>query len=206
MKLIKCPIGIQTFEKIRKENYIYVDKTKFVYDLATRSQYYYLSRPRRFEKSLLLSTLEAFFKGRKELFKGLYAYGQEWDWVEYPVFHLALNGQNYSSVTNFDDTLNYYITEWAKAYNIPVDESIKTMEVRFANCIRRASENMGRPVVIFRQKEIQSLLNSNSTEPPKKPWRRFVKRVMQSPSRKTARKSSLSAQPSATRNATSTHG
>jgi len=160
MKLHKYPIGIQTFEKIRKENYVYVDKTKYVYDLANNGQYYFLSRPRRFGKSLLLSTLEAFFRGRKELFKGLFIYDQEWDWVEYPVFHLALNGQDYNSVENLDDTLKYYISEWEKAYNIPINPTISTVEVRFANCIRRASEIMGRPVVILIDEYDQPLLHN----------------------------------------------
>ena len=160
MKPLKYPIGIQTFEKIRTENYVYVDKTRFVYDLVSRGQYYFLSRPRRFGKSLLLSTLDAFFRGRKDLFEGLYIYDQEVDWAEHPVFHLALNGQDYSSVESIDDTLNYFISEWEKEYNVAVDPSISTVEVRFANCIRRAAENMGRRVVILIDEYDQPLLQN----------------------------------------------
>jgi len=160
MKLLKYPIGIQTFANIINDGYIYVDKTEYVWKLVSQGKYYFLSRPRRFGKSLLLSTLDAFFRGRKELFKGLYIYSQEWDWVEYPVFHLALNGQDYNSVKSLDDTLNYYISEWEKAYSIPFDPTISTIEVRFANCIRRASEIMGRPVVILIDEYDQPLLHN----------------------------------------------
>jgi hypothetical protein len=81
----KLPIGIQTFEEIRTENYLYVDKTEYIYRIATRGKVYFLSRPRRFGKSLTLSTLDALFKGRKELFEGLYVY-DKWDWnKKYPI-------------------------------------------------------------------------------------------------------------------------
>ena len=82
------PIGIQNFEKIRKDGYIYVDKTALIHRLATTGTYYFLSRPRRFGKSLLVSTMEAYFNGKKELFKGLAIEELEKDWIEYPVFHL----------------------------------------------------------------------------------------------------------------------
>ena len=87
--LRKLPIGIQSFEKLRMEGFLYVDKTAFVYQLAESGLPYFLSRPRRFGKSLLLSTLEAYFQGKKELFEGL-AIGQlEKDWIEYPVLHMV---------------------------------------------------------------------------------------------------------------------
>ena len=82
------PIGIQTFEKIRQGGYCYVDKTALVYQLAQSGQYIFLSRPRRFGKSLLLSTLEAYFQGKKELFEGLAMEKLEQDWTKYPVLHL----------------------------------------------------------------------------------------------------------------------
>ena len=160
MALIKYPIGIQTFEKIRRGNYLYVDKTMYVYNLVSRGQYYFLSRPRRFGKSLLLSTIEAFFRGCKELFEGLYIYGCEWDWKEYPVLHMALNGQDYRSVSSLDDTLNFIISEWEKEYGIQSDSSITTPEVRFANCIRRVSEANGRQVVILVDEYDQPLLQN----------------------------------------------
>ena len=87
------PIGIQNFEKIRKDGYFYIDKTALIYKLVKTGSYYFLSRPRRFGKSLLLSTLEAYFKGRKELFEGLAMESLEKDWIEYPVSHLDLNAK-----------------------------------------------------------------------------------------------------------------
>ena len=92
---IKYPIGIQTFSEIITENYLYVDKTALIYDLVKRSKYLFLSRPRRFGKSLLMSTLEAYFKGRKELFKGLAIEQLEKDWTEYPVFRFDLSPAYY---------------------------------------------------------------------------------------------------------------
>ena len=91
------PIGIQNFEKIRKEGYLYIDKTELVYRLAKTGSYYFLSRPRRFGKSLLISTLEAYFQGKKELFEGLAMERLEKDWVKYPILHLDLNISQYSS-------------------------------------------------------------------------------------------------------------
>ena len=91
----KLPIGIQTFEDIRRDNYLYVDKTAFVWQLANQGKPYFLARPRRFGKSLLLSTFEAYFKGQKDLFKGLAIDRMETDWRVYPVFHLDLNAEKY---------------------------------------------------------------------------------------------------------------
>lgn len=160
MEQLKYPIGIQTFADIINGGYKYVDKTCYIWRMVSRGKFYFLSRPRRFGKSLLLSTIDAFFRGRRELFDGLYIAEQEWDWAEYPVFHLALNGQDYSSVKRLDDTLGFYIGEWEKAYNIPVDPSIATIEVRFANCIRRVSEAAGRQVVILVDEYDQPLLHN----------------------------------------------
>ena len=91
------PVGIQSFEKIREGGYCYIDKTSLIYSLVKSGQYYFLSRPRRFGKSLLISTLEAYFLGRKELFKGLAMEGLEKDWTVHPVLHLDLNTQRYDT-------------------------------------------------------------------------------------------------------------
>lgn len=160
MEIIKYPIGIQTFADIINGGYKYVDKTQYVWQLVSRGKYYFLSRPRRFGKSLLVSTFEAFFKGKKDLFKGLYIADKEWDWCEYPVFHLALNGQDYKSVESLDETLNYFLSEWEKTYDIARNESFKSVSIRFANCIRRAYENTGRPVVILIDEYDQPLLQN----------------------------------------------
>ena len=85
------PIGIQNFEDLRRNGYVYVDKTSHIYHLTSTGKYFFLSRPRRFGKSLLVSTMEAYFSGRKDLFKGLAMEQLEKDWIEYPVLHLDLN-------------------------------------------------------------------------------------------------------------------
>ena len=92
MEPLKYPIGIQTFEKIRRENYIYVDKTEYIYNLVSQNAYYFLSRPRRFGKSMLLSTIEALFKGKRDLFKGLAIDSMKWAWEQHEVLHLDFNG------------------------------------------------------------------------------------------------------------------
>ena len=100
------PIGIQNFEDLRRNEFVYVDKTRHIYRLTSTGKYYFLSRPRRFGKSLLVSTMEAYFKGKKELFNGLAMEELEKDWVEYPVLHLDLNGSKYLNAGDLDDVLN----------------------------------------------------------------------------------------------------
>ena len=94
--MMKYPIGVQSFEQIREDGYIYVDKTGLLYDLVTKGKIYFLSRPRRFGKSLLISTLKNYFLGRRELFNGLAIAGLEKEWLEYPVFHIDFNGSNFT--------------------------------------------------------------------------------------------------------------
>lgn len=98
---MKYPIGIQDFEDLRRNGYKYVDKTNFVYKLADEGKYYFLSRPRRFGKSLFLSTLEAYFQGKKELFEGLAIYDLETEWKKYPIFHIDLNTANFREKTAY---------------------------------------------------------------------------------------------------------
>ena len=93
---MKFPIGIQSFERIIQEGYVYVDKTDIIYDLTHNGSIYFLSRPRRFGKSLLVSTLENYYSGRKELFRGLAIEKMETEWNEYPVFHVDFNGSNFT--------------------------------------------------------------------------------------------------------------
>lgn len=105
------PIGIQSFEKLRKENYLYIDKTSFLYELVKSGSYYFLSRPRRFGKSLLLSTFEAYFQGKKELFHSLAVEKLEKDWIQYPILHLDLNTQKYDSPESLDNVLSMKLNE-----------------------------------------------------------------------------------------------
>ena len=108
----KMPIGIQSFEDIRRGGYIYVDKTALIYELVTRGKPYFLSRPRRFGKSLLISTLEAYFLGKKELFKGLAIEKLEQDWITYPVLHLDLNAEKYNSPEALIAILERHLFIW----------------------------------------------------------------------------------------------
>ena len=103
---MKYPIGMQSFDQIREEGFVYVDKTALVYDLVTTGKIYFLSRPRRFGKSLLLSTLENYFLGRKELFRGLAIDSLEKEWAEYPVFHLDFNAINFTQPHALDGTVS----------------------------------------------------------------------------------------------------
>ncbi|MBO8433564.1 MAG: AAA family ATPase, partial [Bacteroidetes bacterium] len=105
---MKFPVGVQTFEKIREDGYVYVDKTDLIYQLVTTGTIYFLSRPRRFGKSLLVSTLKNYFQGKKELFQGLAIEKLEKDWFEYPVFHIDFNTTNFLEPGNLEAKLNGY--------------------------------------------------------------------------------------------------
>ena len=145
--LRKLPIGIQTFAEIREENYLYVDKTAFVWRIANTGKPYFLSRPRRFGKSLLLSTFEAYFEGKKELFEGLAIADMEKEWKTYPVFHLDLNAEKYDSPQALVEILSRQLTQWELKYGKGEDE--ETLSGRFAGVIRRACEQSGRGVVVL---------------------------------------------------------
>ena len=103
--MLKLPIGLQSFASLRNDGFAYVDKTKLVYDLAQNGKYIFLSRPRRFGKSLLISTLKAYFQGKKELFEGLAISELEQTWESYPVLHLDLNVGIYNSVQGLQEAL-----------------------------------------------------------------------------------------------------
>lgn len=143
----KLPIGIQTFEDIRKNSYLYVDKTKHVWRIANIGKPYFLSRPRRFGKSLLLSTFEAYFAGKKELFKGLAIEQLEQEWKKYPVLHLDLNAEKYDSPQRLNDILSNQLTQWEIRYGKGEDEN--TLSTRFSGIIRRACEQAGCGVVVL---------------------------------------------------------
>ena len=144
---MKYPIGIQDFEKLRTNGYSYVDKSRFVYKLATEGEYYFLSRPRRFGKSLFLSTLEAYFQGKKELFEGLAIYDLETEWKKYPIFHIDLNTANFREKDSLYTVLNDYLTTWECKYG--TRESEATLALRFKGVIARAAEKEGCGVVIL---------------------------------------------------------
>ncbi len=141
------PIGIQSFEKIRESGCVYVDKTGFVYDLAHKGCYYFLSRPRRFGKSLLVSTLEAYFKGRKELFKGLAMESLEKDWTEHPVLHMDFSGKSYDSSDVLMKVLDDFLCKWEEEYG-SVNRS-DVPGIRIGNIVEAAYRKTGRRVVVL---------------------------------------------------------
>lgn len=144
---MKYPIGIQDFEDLQRNGYAYVDKTNFVYKLADEGKYYFLSRPRRFGKSLFLSTLEAYFQGKKELFEGLAIYDLETEWKKYPIFHIDLNTANFREKDSLYMVLNDYLTTWESKYGARETEA--TLALRFKGVIARAAEKEGCGVVIL---------------------------------------------------------
>ena len=143
----KLPIGIQSFEKIRTGGFTYIDKTDLIYRLASTNSPYFLSRPRRFGKSLLMSTLEAYFLGKKELFAGLAMETLETEWRKYPVLHLDLNAENYNSVESLERILNEHLCFWENKYG--ASESETSLSLRFKGVIRRANEQTGNRTVVL---------------------------------------------------------
>ncbi|MDE5877147.1 MAG: ATP-binding protein [Muribaculaceae bacterium] len=144
---VKYPLGIETFEKLRTEGYLYVDKTRFISQLISSGQYYFLSRPRRFGKSLFLSTLEAYFTGQRELFEGLDIAVVEKEWKKYPVLRLSLNGKKYVEAEHLVEHLNSYLEIWEATYCCSKRD--RSPEERFANVLRAAFEQTGERVVVL---------------------------------------------------------
>lgn len=144
---MKYPIGIQSFDQIREEGYVYVDKTALVYDLVSKGKVYFLSRPRRFGKSLLISTLKHYFLGHKELFQGLAIDKLEKEWNEYPVFHVDFNGDNFSGHNVLLQKINGYVGKWEQIYG--ADPLETTLGARFQGVIHRAHCQTGRRVVVL---------------------------------------------------------
>lgn len=141
------PIGIQTFANIREDDFAYVDKTTSVYKLATEGKCYFLSRPRRFGKSLLLSTLKSYFQGKKELFQGLAISKLEKEWKQYPVLHLDLNVKKYENKESLITILSRHLTSWETAYDI--SNSYDNVEDRFYNCIVNAAQQSSEGKVVI---------------------------------------------------------
>ena len=141
------PIGIQDFEDLRTRGCIYVDKTELIYRLATEGKPYFLSRPRRFGKSLLLSTMEAYFLGKKELFKGLAIEKLEKEWIEYPVLKISFGVNSYENNERLKSRLDSIVSENESHYNI--EKKSENPAERFANIIREVSEKFNQKVVIL---------------------------------------------------------
>ncbi len=144
---MKYPIGIQTFESIREEGDVYVDKTALIYQLANDCKYYSLSRPRRFGKSLLISTLKAYFSGQEDLFKGLAIEKLETKWEKYPVLHMDLTAGDYATEHTLTNKLNSILADWEAIYGSSPSENSPSS--RFAGIVERAYEKTGKRVVIL---------------------------------------------------------
>ena len=147
MSQLRYPVGMQTFSKIIEEGYVYVDKTSYIKTLLCHGQFIFLSRPRRFGKSLLLSTLEAYFEGRRDLFKGLAADTIDLDWTPRPVLHFDFNAENYSLENGLEMLLNGFLWRYEEKYGCNQKE--ESISQRFRNVIEAAYQNTGQQAVIL---------------------------------------------------------
>ena len=158
---MKYPIGIQDFEKIRQGGFVYVDKTALVYDLVSRGRIYFLSRPRRFGKSLLVSTLKYYFQGCKELFKGLAIDSLEREWKEYPVFHFSFGTSNYTKSGSLDEVIDKYLSKYEEEYNISSER--KDYGLRLQDILRASHKKSGRRAVVLIDEYDKPLLDVMNT-------------------------------------------
>lgn len=157
------PIGIQNFEKIRTEDFLYVDKTAEIYKLAKEGRYYFLSRPRRFGKSLLVSTMEAYFSGRKELFSGLAIEKLETEWKQHPVLHLDLSGVSYTDESVLERVLSDKLSKWETLYGAVNTSDI--LGLRFKEVIEAAYNKTGNQVAILIDEYDKPIIDNLGNEP-----------------------------------------
>ena len=157
------PIGIQNFEKIRTEDFLYVDKTAEIYKLAKEGRYYFLSRPRRFGKSLLVSTMEAYFSGRKELFSGLAIEKLETEWKQHPVLHLDLSGVSYTGEFVLERVLSDKLAKWETLYGAVNTSDI--LGLRFKEVIEAAYNKTGNQVAILIDEYDKPIIDNLGNEP-----------------------------------------
>ena len=169
----KLPIGIQTFDKLREEKFLYVDKTVMIYQIVSTSIPYFLSRPRRFGKSLLLSTFEAYFQGRKDLFQGLAIEKLETKWEQYPVLHLDLNARKYETAADLVAMLNQYLEKWELLYGS--EKKDRSPEERFAYIIEQACIQTGKQVVVLIDEYDKPLLQAILDESLLDEYRKILK-------------------------------
>ena len=161
---MKYPIGIQDFEKIIEGGYVYLDKTALVYDLVTDGKIYLLYRPRRFGKSLLVSTLKCYFEGKRELFKGLAIDKLEKDWKQYPVFHLSFGGQNFVESYALDKMLEEFVAMAERIYGR--EELAETLGSRFKAVLGKAHQKTGMRAVVLIDEYDKPLLDVMDMKSP----------------------------------------
>ena len=171
---MKFPIGIQQFEKLREEDWVYVDKTEHIFNLVQGGTCYFLSRPRRFGKSMLLSTLEAYFQGKKHLFKGLAIEQLETEWTEHAVLHLDLNAETYTAPEDLTNILDTYLREWEERYESTEKEN-PSLSQRFRSVIRAAKQNTGRNVVVLVDEYDKPMLQAIGNEELQTEFRNALK-------------------------------
>ena len=166
------PIGIQTFSEIINGNYLYVDKTRQVYDLATAGKYFFLARPRRFGKSLLVSTLNSLFSGKKELFKGLWI-EDKWDWSKkHPIIYIPFNILSYGE-EGLDKVLSICLDEQADTAEIVLNEA--SAPRKFSEFIRKSYQKTGKKVVVLIDEYDKSLIDYLDNDAQFEANRRFLK-------------------------------
>ena len=170
---MKYPIGIQQFEKLREEDWVYVDKTMHIYNLVQGGTCYFLSRPRRFGKSMLLSTLEAYFQGKKHLFKGLAIEQMETEWAEHAVLHIDLNAKPFQKIEDLYDLLNDQLTIYEKMYDSAAVD--KSPEGRLRQLIRAAKQKTGRNVVVLVDEYDKPMLQAIGNEELQTEFRNALK-------------------------------
>jgi len=159
----KLPLGIQTFSEIIEENYLYVDKTEEVYNLISSGKVFFLSRPRRFGKSLLVSTLDAIFSGKKELFNGLYIKEKsDWNWDTYPVIKLEFTKVEVQGPDDFRRYVGGAINDYAKQYNIKLEK--ESFEQRFGELVQKLSKQHNKVVFLVDEYDKPILTHITDTE------------------------------------------
>ncbi|WP_195630950.1 AAA family ATPase, partial [Bacteroides finegoldii] len=141
------PIGIQTFSEIREKNYLYIDKTEYVYRMTHFAKYVFLSRPRRFGKSLLTSTLHSYFSGRKDLFQGLAMERLEKEWIEYPVLHFDMSMAKHVDKGRLERLLDFMLSDYERTFGL--DPTAGDANLRLTRLIKCAYEKTGRQVVVL---------------------------------------------------------
>ena len=161
MKTRKLPIGIQSFEKIRSDSYVYVDKTALIYELAKEGCPYFLARPRRFGKSLLVSTMKAYFEGRRELFEGLAISELEKDWISYPVIHIDFGRNGYETNAQLKIRLNKILTEYEEIYGITKDTDDEP--TRLETLLQRIKKQTGKQVAVLIDEYDKPMLDALET-------------------------------------------
>ena len=169
----QLPIGIQSFEVLRTQGYLYVDKTALIYRIASTYIPYFLSRPRRFGKSLLISTFEAYFEGRRDLFEGLAISELETKWEKYPVLHLDLNAEKFETVKCLNSILSRHLRLWESKYG--KDDQEDTLSSRFEGVIRRAYEQTGKRVVVLVDEYDKPMLSALLNKSLSKKYRTTLK-------------------------------